>query len=98
MIIIHATLRVDVTQQEVFLKEAEQLVAASRAEKGNLSYRLQKDVEQENVFTMVEVWEDLKAVAAHNVSGHFTAFTAKAREFLAAPLEVQAFEGQPLQL
>ncbi|MED1203567.1 putative quinol monooxygenase [Heyndrickxia acidicola] len=97
MIIIHAGLTVNPEKQEAFLKELQPLIEASRKESGNISYDLKKDTEKENVFTMVEVWQDAAAVASHNASEHFTSFVAKAKEFLAAPLDVKAYEGQPLK-
>ncbi|MGG1397638.1 putative quinol monooxygenase [Bacillus salipaludis] len=98
MIIIHATFHINPSKQDLFLEEIQPLIAASREENGNLSYRLQKDTENENVFTMVEIWQDMQAVANHNASEHFTKFVANAKDFLTAPLEVKAFEGQPLKL
>jgi quinol monooxygenase YgiN len=97
MIIIHATFHINPAKVDQFLEEIQPLIAASREESGNISYRLQKDVESENVFTMVEVWQDQAAVASHNASNHFTTFVGKAKEFLIAPLDVQAFEGQSLK-
>lgn len=98
MIIIHATFQINPAKENLFLEEIQPLISASREENGNISYRLQKDVENEHVFMMVEVWQDMQAVASHNSSDHFTKFVAKAKDFLAAPLEVKAFEGQPLKL
>jgi quinol monooxygenase YgiN len=96
MIIIHATLQVNQDKKVEFLQEVQPLIAATRAESGNISYRLLNDTEEENVFTMVEIWEDLQAVSQHNSSEHFTAFIAKAKEFLSAPLTAKIFEGQPI--
>ncbi|MDF2903072.1 MAG: hypothetical protein K0S25_710 [Bacillus sp. (in: firmicutes)] len=98
MIIIHATFHVNSAEQDTFLEGIQPLIAASRAESGNVSYGLQKDTEKENVYTMVEVWQDLQAVASHNSSEHFTSFSAKAKELLTAPLDVKIFEGQPLNI
>jgi len=98
MIIIHANFNINPAKQDLFLEEIQPLVAASREENGNISYRLQKDIENENVFTMVEVWQDKQAVANHNSSEHFTNFVAKAKDFLTAPLEVKAFEADLLEL
>lgn len=98
MIIIHATFHINPAKQDLFLEEIQPLITASREENGNISYRLQKDTENENVFTMVEVWQDMQAVASHNSSEHFTKFVANAKDFLTAPLEVKAFEGQLLKL
>lgn len=80
------------------MQETRPLIEGSRAESGCILYRLQKDVEKENMYTMVEVWQDHQAVASHNASEHFTTFVSKADEFLTAPLEIQSFEGQPLNL
>lgn len=98
MIIIHATFQINPAKENQFLEEIQPLISASREESGNISYRLQKDVEKEYVYMMVEVWQDMQAVASHNSSDHFTKFVAKAKDFLAAPLEVKAFEGQSLKL
>jgi quinol monooxygenase YgiN len=97
MIIIHAVFKVNPAKQDAFLEEIQPLIAASRAESGNVSYSLHKSTEIENEFTMVEVWQDKQAAASHNSSEHFTSFVGKAEEFLTAPLDVKAFDGQPLK-
>jgi quinol monooxygenase YgiN len=98
MIIIHAVFNINSTKHNAFLEEIQPLIAASRAESGNVSYDLHKDTEKENVFIIVEVWQDTQAVASHNSSEHFTSFVGKSKDFLTAPLDVKAFEGQPLNL
>ncbi|NRD78100.1 antibiotic biosynthesis monooxygenase [Bacillus sp. BRMEA1] len=98
MIIIHATFHINPVKQDLFLEEIQPLIAASRNETGNISFLFQKDTENENVFMMVEVWQDMQAVSSHNSSEHFTKFVANAKSFLTVPLEVKAFEGQPLKL
>lgn len=97
MIIIHARFHVDSAKQQAFLNEIQPLVSGSRKENGNVSYDLYEDTEKENVYTMVEVWENAEAVAHHNKSEHFTSFVDKANQFLTAPLEIKAFDGQPLK-
>ncbi|WP_050183919.1 putative quinol monooxygenase [Domibacillus robiginosus] len=96
MIIIHARFQVNAAKEEAFLAQIRSLVEGSRAEAGNISYDLMKDTEQEQVYTMVEVWKDAEAVALHNTSSHFTAFVGQASEFLTAPLEVSSYEASPL--
>lgn len=96
MIIIHATFHVNPAKEAEFVNELAPLVTASQAEEGNIAYDLHKAVAKENVYTMVEVWRDQEAVGLHNNSEHFQAFVAKAKDYLTAPLDVQAFEGQPL--
>lgn len=48
-----------------------QLAAASRAEPGNRSYTIARDLEQPHVFTIVEVYGDADAFTAHRESAHF---------------------------
>ncbi|MNI42492.1 putative monooxygenase YcnE [compost metagenome] len=96
MIIIHATLQVNPEREEQFLAEANTLLAATHQEEGNVSYELYKHTTRASVYIMVEEWRDAEAVAGHNASPHFTGFAAKAAEFLTAPLEVKAYQGEPL--
>lgn len=98
MIIVHANLFIKPEQEAVFLEEVKSLLAATRAEEGNVSYELMKSTEQEHKYTMVELWKDMEAAGAHNASAHFTAFTHKAKELLAAPMELQIFSGEPLKI
>ncbi|MDR4984183.1 antibiotic biosynthesis monooxygenase [Bacillus cereus] len=94
MIIIHAIFQVDSAKQQSFLEEIQPLLHGSREESGNVSYDLYKDTEKESVYTMVEVWEDEAAVAAHNTSEHFTSFVSKASQFLTAPLNIKVYNGE----
>ncbi|EEK44327.1 MULTISPECIES: putative quinol monooxygenase [Bacillus] len=94
MIIIHATFQVDPAKQQTFLEEVQPLLHGSREESGNVSYDLYKDVEKENVYTMVEVWKDEVAVASHNTSEHFTSFVSKVKQLLTAPLDIKAYNGE----
>ncbi|MEB9682746.1 antibiotic biosynthesis monooxygenase [Bacillus thuringiensis serovar pingluonsis] len=94
MIIIHATFQVDPEKQQTFLEEVQPLLHGSREESGNVSYDLYKNVEKENVYTMVEVWKDEGAVASHNTSEHFTSFVSKVKQYLTAPLDIKAYNGE----
>jgi len=97
MIIIHARLQVKKDQEQAFLEEAKILLSSTRAEKGNISYDLLKSTEQDCHYTMVELWEDLEATKAHNTSEHFTAFIQKAQAFMAAPMDLKVFNGEPVK-
>ncbi|WP_138752119.1 putative quinol monooxygenase [Paenibacillus sinopodophylli] len=94
MIIIHATLTVKPEQEQAFLEAAKVLVAATRAEEGNISYELMKATEKEQQYTMVELWKDVEATTIHNTSAHFTAFVQRAQAFLAAPMDLRVFNGE----
>ncbi len=94
MIIIHATFYVNSAKEDVFLQEIQPLIAASREEDGNISYCLQKNLENDHVYTMVEVWQDMQAVTYHNSTEHFNKFVGNASDLLTAPLEIKTYEGQ----
>lgn len=96
MIIIHAVMKINPNVEAEFLETVQELIESSRAEAGNISYKLMKDMDQENTYLMVEQWKDQEAVGAHNASSHFQAFVAKAPKYLTAPLHAQAFVGQPI--
>ncbi|GIO92314.1 quinol monooxygenase YgiN [Paenibacillus lactis] len=97
MIIIHAKMKVNRELEAEFLESVQDLIKSSRAEAGNVSYKLLKDTEEDDTYVMVEQWKDQEAVGAHNASSHFQAFVAQAPKYLAAPLDVQAFSGQPIR-
>lgn len=97
MIIIHAALTIDSKKEKLFLNEVTSFLEATRAEEGNISYELTKLTDKENEFKMVDVWEDLTALSKHNTSAHFTSFAEKAKEYLIAPIQVNAFDAQKLK-
>ncbi|GAA4838296.1 putative quinol monooxygenase [Paenibacillus vulneris] len=97
MIIVHAAMKVNPAKEEEFLKEIQSLITASRQESGNLSYHLYKDTEEEHSFIMIEIWKDQEAVMHHNASEHFTSFVGTAKQYLTSPLDIKAFNGEPLK-
>ncbi|WP_175987012.1 putative quinol monooxygenase [Bacillus sp. Marseille-Q1617] len=97
MIIIHAHFQIIPEKEGAFLEEMQSLVAASRGEDGNVSYDLMKSTETDHTYTMVEIWKDQAAVEAHNTSSHFVSFAGRAPEYMAAPIDVQIFEGNKVE-
>ncbi len=97
MLIIHAHLHVKSDQEQAFLDAAKGLIAATRNEEGNISYDLTKHTEHEGHYTMIELWKDEAAIAAHNASAHFQSFVAEAKAFMAAPMNVAIFAGEAVQ-
>jgi quinol monooxygenase YgiN len=97
MIIIHAHFQINPEKEEAFLEEMNSLVEASRAEDGNISYDLLRPTDKVQAYTMVEIWKDTAAVEAHNASSHFTSFAGRAPEYMAAPIDVQIFEGNKVE-
>jgi quinol monooxygenase YgiN len=97
MIIIHAGFQVHPEKEYDFLAEIRPLIDASRSEEGNISYDLLKDTDKAGSYTMVELWTDMNAVKFHNQTEHFTEFTAKASQFMAAPPQVKLFNANPIE-
>ncbi|MDO7906068.1 putative quinol monooxygenase [Paenibacillus sp. JX-17] len=97
MIIIHAHLQVKPEQEQAFLEAAQTLIPATRSEEGNISYDLTKSTEKEHHYTMIELWKDEAATAAHNTSAHFQAFVQQAANFMAAPMDLAVFSGEAVQ-
>ena len=91
MIAIEEKLEVQPAKRTEFLEATKALVDGSRLEAGNVSYDLFQSTEDENVFMMIEKWEDQAAVETHNTSAHFGQFVAFAQTALAKPLDAQTF-------
>ncbi|WP_339241040.1 putative quinol monooxygenase [Paenibacillus sp. FSL R5-0517] len=98
MIIIHAHLQIQAAQEQAFLAAAKELITATRQEEGNISYDLTKSTEHEQQYTMIELWKDEAATASHNTSSHFQAFVQQAAAFMAAPMNVEVFAGEKVNV
>ncbi len=64
------------------------LAEKSRAEAGCTSYEVIQDMTAPETFLLVEEWESLAALEAHNKTPHFHEAVGKSAPFLAKPLEV----------
>ena len=71
-----------------FERQAVDLVEASRAEEGNVSYDFYVDLENPAKFTFIEVWKDRGAIDHHNATSHFQDFVESTRPLFAGPLEI----------
>ncbi|MGE6369860.1 putative quinol monooxygenase [Planococcus kocurii] len=98
MIINYVHLHLQPDQEHVFLKASKLLIQASRAEAGNVSYDLLKSTEQDFRYNVVEIWRDAQTFETHIATEHLATFLQQAPRFLAAPMDMHAFDGQPLHL
>ena len=71
---IVATVTVKPEHSEALAALFKDLVKASRAEEGNISYDLHQEIGKPHRFIFVENWKSQAAVDAHNASSHFQAF------------------------
>lgn len=71
---IVALITVKAEYAETLATQFKELVRASRAEEGNISYDLHREISNPNRFVFVENWKSQAAIDAHNASGHFRTF------------------------
>jgi quinol monooxygenase YgiN len=69
------------------------MVAASRAEPGNLRYDLLRHTDGTPGFHVYEIYADEAAVQAHRKSEHYVAFLAKIGGWLASAPDVKELSG-----
>ena len=72
MIKIVAKMHVKVGEVNNFKALAEDLIAKSRAEEGNILYTLNVNLKDPQSLAFVEFWKDQDAINEHNASEHFT--------------------------
>jgi quinol monooxygenase YgiN len=76
---------------QAFAAVAQPLIVASQAEPGCIAYDLYADVNDPNVLTFIEQWQDEAAIAAHNASAHFTSIVPQLGEFAAGEMDVRLY-------
>jgi quinol monooxygenase YgiN len=64
------------------------LAEKSRAETGCTSYEVIQNLAEPETFLLVEEWESIAALEAHNKTPHFHEAVAKSVPLLAKPLDV----------
>jgi quinol monooxygenase YgiN len=83
MIYVVATSQVKPELRDAFIKGAKECIAATRKEKGCLSYESHVSINDPNLFVVVERWETREDLNAHGRAPHMKVW----REY-SAPLKV----------
>ena len=65
---------------EEFKALAKEHVEKSRKEEGCIAFNLNEDINNKNVLTFIEEWENKEAIELHNKSAHFTTIIPKLGE------------------
>lgn len=92
MITIVAKFTVKEGKVEEFKALAKDLINESRKEAGCISYSLNQDLNNRNVLTFIEKWENKEAIELHNNSAHFTRIVPKLGEFQEKVSEINLYE------
>ncbi len=66
-----------------------ELIQHTRKEPGVIKYDWYHDHSEPNTFVVLETYENLEALQAHEKSEHFQKVILSAKEWLAAPLEAR---------
>lgn len=80
MIVVQGWMRVHPDDAHKLRDAARELVPATRAEPGNITYAFAEDVNEPGLFHIIERWADDDAVKAHMGMPHTAAFGPKLRE------------------
>jgi quinol monooxygenase YgiN len=83
MIYVVATTQVKPESRDAFIKGAKECIAATRKEKGCISYENHTSINDPNLFVVVERWETREDLNAHGRAPHMKVW----REY-SAPLKV----------
>jgi len=89
--LIGARVQIKADKLEQFLAAAKSVIAASRAEAGNISYTLYQDPYERTVFFFFEEWKDQAAIDFHFKTPHFTAFGIELRDLAAGPAAITIY-------
>ncbi|MGV3465252.1 MAG: putative quinol monooxygenase [Heyndrickxia sp.] len=88
MIIIHGLLKIKKEYRSSFLEEAGRAVESSKAEEGNMEYRLFEAIDEPNTFLTLEKWRNEEAVESHKNSAHFIHFIQVSKDYLSEPIQL----------
>ena len=73
-IVLIATISVKPEYRQAFVEYHRGLSDNSRSEPGNLQYDLHQHLDDENMFTLIQIWRSQAAIDTHNASAHFQEF------------------------
>lgn len=79
MIIIAGTIEIETNDREALFDAIRQMVAASQAEEGCISYYVSPDITDPDMLHLYEVWETTEHLDAHQKTPHFQTFLSDIR-------------------
>jgi quinol monooxygenase YgiN len=94
MVYVIATLTVKPEMKAELFAAAKHCIAATRAEKGCLSYDLFESTTDPNKLVFVEQWESADLLPQHSKSDHMKAFGRVAVKCFSAPAQIQIITPQ----
>jgi quinol monooxygenase YgiN len=92
MIVLNASIPIDLDSRETAIEAASELAQRSREEDGVIDYRVALDIEDDATLRVFEQYEDDAAVQSHMGSDHFETFQGRVPEFAAGEPELYRFD------
>ncbi len=92
MIIIIAKGRIKAGSKDKFVELAAKLVEASQNEDGNIAYHLCEDINDSEVITFQEMWEDQAAIDFHKATKHYTTILPQLGELLDGGIKIDFYK------
>lgn len=77
---------------QTFKQYTNRLIEETRKEAGNLSYALYEDIENPQILTFIEEWQDKKALDQHMSSKHFCEILPKLKSLQHKETEVNVYK------
>ncbi len=92
MIKVVANHKVIESRIDEFVETGKQMIEASLNDAGNMHYTLNKNVQRENEFAIIEMWESQEALAAHMESDHFKKYMPLMSSMLVEAPSIDIYE------
>ncbi|MEI2639432.1 MAG: putative quinol monooxygenase [Microthrixaceae bacterium] len=93
LILVTGTLDFDPAGRDDVIEALKEMMTATRAEDGNVSYTFSADLEDQGRFHVTEKWASQDAVDSHNASPHMSAFLGKLGELGSQGASISAWTG-----
>ena len=98
MLVVMAQLTVKPGKKAELFGLAKELIAATRAEEGCVSYSLLDDPYDESVCTFVEEWVDRQALERHFGTPHIKAWREKSADLMAGKMAIKLYQAEATKL
>ncbi len=92
MIVIAGTATIQPEYWDEAVERSQQMVAATEAEEGCISYRFYVDPTARNTFFIFEEWENEQALARHFQTPHLQSFSAYLAQIVADKTAIKRYE------
>lgn len=92
MVVLHSEVPVKPDSRETAIEICKEMAATSRTEDGVIDYRVTADLEAPNILRIIEQYEDIDAVEAHESSAHLETFQAEMEPHLDGEATLYQFD------